>query len=76
MKVNHKVNQTVVEKFNSESPDSQLNADREHWFARIVGSSVILSIYSLSLFRLLPRPMYLLIAVPSPVPSFRRSVYF
>jgi len=41
---------------------------------RIVGCSVVLS--SLLLFRLLPRPMYLLIAVPSAVPSFRRSVYF
>jgi len=50
------------------------NADREHWFARIVGRSVVLS--SLLLFRLLPRPRYLLIAVSSAVPSFRRSVYF
>ena len=56
--------------FNSESTDSQLNA--EHWFARIVDRSIVLS--SLLLFRQLPRPVYLLIAVSSAVPSFRRSV--
>ena len=65
---------TVIEEFNSESPDSQLNVDSEHWFARVVGRSVVLS--SLLLFCLLPRPMYLLIAVPSAVPSTFRVPHY
>ena len=60
----------IVEEFNSESPDSQLNADREPVSSAVPSSCLV---YCCSICCL---ALYLLNAVPSAVPSFRRSVYF